>query len=140
VKATSPGIGRGAGARAGSGGGGWSRLREPSPQMLERAATDFRTLRDGFLEWYYEVNPSDRASSGSGPMTTRLPAMDRVSLQRRIDALLDWESELTGISLTLLREGDRLDYAMMEFGIRAELLELEELRRWALDPVAYTAA
>lgn len=113
-------------------------LQEPSPQMLREAATAFATLRDGFLEWYYEANPVRASELGIRDHDARLPGMDRAGVQGRIDALLDWESQLRRIPIRFMRDEDRFDYAVLEFGIRSELLELEEVRRWVMDPRAYT--
>jgi hypothetical protein len=113
-------------------------VQEASPQMIREAGTAFRTLRDGFVEWYLESNPVRASELGVTAHDARLPGMDRVSIQSRIDALLDWESQLRRIPIRLMREGDRFDYAVVEFGIRSELLELEEIRRWVVDPRGYT--
>lgn len=113
-------------------------VQEPSPQILREAGSAFRTLRDGFLEWHHEANPVRASELGIATHDARLPGMNRSSIQGRIDALLDWESQLRRIPLRLMREGDRFDYAVMEFGIRSELLELEEIRRWVADPREYT--
>jgi hypothetical protein len=113
-------------------------MQEPSPQMLREAATAFATVRDGFLEWYHEANPVRSSELGIRAHDERLTGMDRSSIQGRIDALLDWESQLQRIPIRLMRDGDRFDYAMLEFGIRSQLLELEEIRRWAVDPQMYT--
>jgi uncharacterized protein (DUF885 family) len=115
-------------------------LEEPSPQMLRDAATAFGALRDGFVEWYLETHPVRASELGIREHDGRLPGMDRTSIQRRIDALLDWEAQLQRIPMRLMREGDRLDYAVLEYGIRAELLDLEEIRRWVLNPGEYTGA
>jgi hypothetical protein len=111
---------------------------EPSPQALRDAAARFGTFREGFLEWYYEAYPVRASQLGIAVHDSRLPAMDRGSIQARIDALLDWDTQLRRISIQLMRDGDRGDYPLLEFAIRSELLELEEIRRWAADPGLYT--
>jgi hypothetical protein len=109
-------------------------LPEPSPEMIREATTAFRTLRDGFLEWYYEANPVRASELGVTTYDDRLTGIDRLSVQRRIDALLDWDSQLRRIPNRLMRGADRFDHAILEYGIRGELLDLEEIRRWAVDP------
>jgi uncharacterized protein (DUF885 family) len=108
---------------------------EPSPVALREAASAFRTLRDGFLEWYYEANPVRASELGLRAHDARMTGVDRPSVQRRIDALLDWDGQLRRIPMRLMREDDRFDYAILEYGIRGELLDLEEVRWWAVDPV-----
>jgi uncharacterized protein (DUF885 family) len=113
-------------------------IQEPSPQALQESATAFHTLRDAFLEWYYEAHPVRASELGVRAHDARMPGMDRASVQRRIDALLDWQAQLRQIPARLMRDDDRYDHAVLDFGVRGELLELEEIRRWASDPWRYT--
>jgi hypothetical protein len=113
-------------------------VREVTPQELREAAQAFHTLRDGFLEWYHEGHPVRASELGIRLHDGRLPGMDRLSIQRRIDGFLDWEAQLSRIPLRLMRDEDRADHALLEYAIRSELLDLEELRLWVVDPVEYT--
>jgi uncharacterized protein (DUF885 family) len=113
-------------------------VREPTQDMLRDARAELATLRGGFLEWYHEANPVRASQLGIRAYDAQLPGMDRGSIQRRIDALLDWQSQLRQIPLRLMREGDRFDHALLDFAIRSELLQLEETRRWVVDPGLYT--
>jgi hypothetical protein len=114
-------------------------MQEPSAQVLREAATEFHTVRDGFLEWYSEAYPVRASELGIHAHDARLTAMDRVAVQRRIGALLDWQADLRRVPVRLMREGDRSEYAVLDFAIRAELLALEEVRRHAVDPREYTS-
>lgn len=113
-------------------------MQEASPQAIRDAATAFQTVREGFLEWYYEANPVRASELGIRLHDARLTAVDRVSIQRRIDALLDWQADLRRIPVHLMRDDDRADYAVLDFALRAELLSLEEVRRYSVDPRQYT--
>lgn len=113
-------------------------MQEASPQAIRDAATAFQTVREGFLEWYYEANPVRASELGIRLHDARLTAVDRPSIQRRIDALLDWQADLRRIPVHLMREDDRADYAVLDFALRAELLSLEEVRRFTVDPRQYT--
>jgi hypothetical protein len=115
-------------------------VREVTPQELGEAAQSFQTLRDGFVEWHHEAHPVRASELGIRDHDGRLPGMDRMSIQRRIDALLDWEAQLQRIPIRRMRGGDRFDHALLEYAIRSELLDLEELRLWVVDPVMYTEA
>lgn len=115
-----------------------ARQIEPSAEMVERAAEEFAAVRDGFLDWYFEAYPVRASELGMHAHDARLPAMDRMAVQDRIDDLLDWIGDLEEIPFTLVRGDDRYDYAIMEFALRAELLDLEEIRSWAIDPRLYT--
>ena len=114
------------------------RNAEPSRQMLEEAARAFDEVRKPFLDWYTEAYPLRAAELGMADARPGLPSMDRGSIQDRIEGLLDWEARLSAVPESLLRGQRRLDYAVLAGGIRAELLELEEIRRWAADPLLYT--
>ncbi|MDX1673496.1 MAG: DUF885 family protein, partial [Longimicrobiales bacterium] len=110
----------------------------PTAQALADAAEDFAEVRAGYLEWYFEAHPVHATELGVHDYDGRLPTMTRTGIQRKIDSLLEWLSDLEQIRFDLMRDGDRYDYAVLEYGIRAELLELEETRTWANDPGVYT--
>ena len=110
----------------------------PTEQELADAAQDFDEVRSGYLEWYFEAHPVRATELGVHDHDGRLPAMTRTGIQRRIDSLLEWLSDLEQIRFDFMRDGDRYDYAVLEYGIRSELLELEETRTWANDPGVYT--
>ncbi len=110
---------------------------EPSPQAVQDASAAFHTLRDGFLEWYLEAYPVRASELGVHGHAGQLTGLDRRSIQRRIDALLDWDSQLRRIPIRLMRGDDRFDYAVLEYGIRSELLSLEEIRPYVSDPWLY---
>lgn len=114
------------------------RVPEPTPQAIRDATTAFRSLHEAFLEWYYEADPVRASELGVHTHASTFAPMGRGDIQRRIDALLDWDRQLSRIPLRLMRDGDRFDHAVLEFAIRAELLEVEEIRRWATAPQMYT--
>ncbi|MFO7893800.1 MAG: DUF885 domain-containing protein [Longimicrobiales bacterium] len=105
---------------------------------IDDAAEEFDLIRTGFLEWYFEAHPVRATELGVHDYDHRLPALDRVGIQRRIDDLLRWLSDLEEVRFVLMAGDDRYDYAVLEYGIRSELLELEESRDWANDPGLYT--
>lgn len=111
----------------------------PTQGMLDAAARSFGQIRDGFLEWYFETHPVRASELGVHQHDTRLPHLSRAGIRDRTDDLLGWLADLEDIRFDLMREDDRYDYAVLEYGIRAELLELEESREWANDPRIYTS-
>ena len=112
-------------------------LPEPDRADVEDARRAFPATRDAFLAWYYDAYPVRATRLGIHDHDGELQAMDRASMQRRIDDLLDWLGQLDGIPAMYLEQQDRFDYQILEFAIRAELLELEESREWANDPRLY---
>lgn len=112
---------------------------EPTPQDVERAAQRFRTVERGFLDWYYETHPVRATELGIHAYDARLPALDRAAIQARIDDLLDWLAQLDRVPPALLEDDRRYDYGVLEFALRSELLDLEEIRNWVADPRLYTS-
>ncbi len=110
----------------------------PTQDEIDDAAEDFEEVRTGFLEWYFETHPVRATELGVYDHAHGLPAMDRAGIQGRIDNLLEWLSDVEEIRFDLMRGDDRYDYAVLEYGIRADLLRLEETRDWANDPGLYT--
>lgn len=113
-------------------------MQQPSPAMIDRTAEDFREFRTSFLEWFYESHPVRASRLGLDQYNDQLTRLDRRAIQQRIESLLEWDAQLRDIAFPLLEGELRYDYAMLEYAIRAELLDLEEVRRWASDPRLYT--
>jgi len=105
---------------------------------IEEATADFIALRDAFLPAYYEARPVRATELGIHEHDARLPAMDRAGIQRYIDRVLEWLAELESIPLPHLQGDLRYDYGVLEFALRGELLEMEEIRSWVRDPRVYT--
>lgn len=111
----------------------------PTQGMLDNAARSFDEIRNGFVEWYFEAHPVRASELGVHQHDARLPNLTRSGIRDRIDDLLEWLADLEGVRFDLMRGADRYDYAVLEYGIRSELLVLEESREWANDPGLYTA-
>lgn len=116
-----------------------ARMPEPSEQMVRQAGEAFEVVATSFLDWYYESHPVRATELGVHEYDEAMPELDRTAIQRRIEALLDWERRLRRVPFDVLEGDPRFDYAVLEYAIRGELLELEEIRRWAADPRMYTA-
>jgi uncharacterized protein (DUF885 family) len=114
------------------------RMDEPSQETIDRASKEFSTLRDGFLEWYYETRPVRATELGIHRFDAELPELDRAAMQRRIDDHLDWLGKLENLPFMFMRGQDRFEYAVLEYALRGELLDLEEVRSWAVNPRVYT--
>ena len=109
----------------------------PTEEQVRRMEQRFTTVETAFLDWYYESYPVRATALGLHSWDAHLPAQDRASIQRRIDDLLDWLTQLGEVRMTLLEDDRRFDFAVLEYAIRAELLDLEEIRPWANDPRHY---
>jgi hypothetical protein len=115
------------------------RTLRASEAELEAARADFVELRESFLPAYYEARPIRATALGIHDHDDRLPALDRAGIQGRIDQLLDWLADLESIPFAHMQGADRYDYGVLEYALRAQLLELEETRSWVRDPRLYTS-
>lgn len=115
------------------------RAPEISASDLAESKAEFESLRDRFLPGYFEARPVRATSLGIHDYDDRLPALDRAGVQQRIDQLLEWVADVEEIPFTHMEGEDRYDYAILEYALRAELLELEETRSWVRDPRLYTS-
>lgn len=113
-------------------------LRQPTRAEIAQATEEFRALRDEFLPAYYVANPVRATELGIHTHDGSFPDMDRAAVQTRIDNLLDWLRRLEEIPFIPLAGDDRFDYGILEYALRSQLLELEEIRSWVRDPRLYT--
>jgi uncharacterized protein (DUF885 family) len=107
--------------------------------MMEAATERLDEVIEEFVPWYFESHPVRASQLGVHDYDARYPAMSRNGIQDRIDELLRWLSELDGIRFDHLEAEHRARYATLEYAIRSELLDLEEIRRWARDPRLYVS-
>lgn len=112
---------------------------EPTPEVMEQATRQYESLEDAFLEWYYEAYPVRATELGIHRFDDRITELDRSAVQRRIDDVLDWLARLDRIPAAFMEGERRFDRAVLEYGLRAELLSLEEIREWARNPQLYTS-
>lgn len=89
------------------------------------------------LEREQARNPARATAIGEHAHDRELAAVfpgDLDLARRDAHALL---TRLIDVHRPVLARPDYLDYRVLEFGLRAELLDLETLRRWNRDPVRY---
>ncbi len=109
----------------------------PSPEMVEAATRSLSELVEAFVSWYFESHPVRASQLGVHDHAGEYPALTRGGIQDRIDGLLGWLGRLESVRFDHLEEENRVRYAVLEYAIRSELLELEEVRSWARDPGLY---
>lgn len=91
-----------------------------------------------FLDWYYVEHPVRATSLGIHEYDDRLASFRPEAIERRTDALHGWLAELKNINREALQGPAYYDYMILDHAIRAELLELEEVRGWRHNPMGYT--
>jgi len=112
---------------AGEGGGG-----DPA------VTADFHAFVDDFLRWHFQDQPVRATRLGIHEHNHTLPDLTREGHQRRAEEFRGWLGRLEDIDRRALALDDRLDHQVLEYVIRGNLLELEEIRWWTKQPSTYT--
>jgi uncharacterized protein (DUF885 family) len=106
----------------------------PEAELHQEAFGEFV---DGFLAWHFADNPVRATRLGIHDHNHALPDLSREGHERRAADLNAWLTRLHAIDSVHLGLDDRLDYRVLDHAIRAELLELEEIRWWTRQPAHY---
>ncbi|GAG25618.1 unnamed protein product, partial [marine sediment metagenome] len=109
-------------------------------ETVDVAAERFQLLVTGYLIDYYAAHPVRATRLGIHDHDSRLPDMSRGGIQRRIRELDEWLGWLETIERDSLRGDAFHDHRILNHALRAELLELEEIRGWARNPMDYNKA
>jgi uncharacterized protein (DUF885 family) len=104
------------------------------------AQAEYDRFAREFLDWYYEANPVRATGLGIHRYDDRLQDLSRAGIERRTEALRGWLRRLEAIDRAALAGDARLDHRVLEYAIRAQLLELEEVRGWEREPATYVGA
>lgn len=107
----------------------------PTEEEAHRAAYD--QLVDDFLAWHFADNPVRATRLGMHEHDHALPDLTRQANERRVTELNQWLRSFGAIDPEMLELDDRLDFQVLDHAIRAELLELEEVRDWERQPAVY---
>ncbi len=114
-------------------------VAQPSPSAAAAPAAQYERFVREFLDWYYAANPTRATRLGIHEHNTRLPDLSRAGIQRTVGELRSWLTRLEAIDRQAL-DGDAFyDYQILDHAIRAELLELEEVRSWQKNPNTYNS-
>jgi uncharacterized protein (DUF885 family) len=93
-----------------------------------------------FLEWHFASDPLRATRLGIREHDGELPDLSREGIESRADALDDWLARLEGIDREALIGDAYDDYRILEYALRADLLELREVRSWERSPALYVGA
>ncbi|XXF78352.1 DUF885 domain-containing protein [Myxococcaceae bacterium GXIMD 01537] len=109
-------------------------------QAPERSAdAEYARFAREYLDWYYAQNPVRATELGLHGHDARLPDLSAEGLKRKTEALRDWLARLEKVDARALTGDAVFDVRILGNAIRAELLELEEVREWQRNPMVYTA-
>lgn len=108
--------------------------------MAFAAPSGFDRLVDRFFDDYFlPTYPSGATSAGFHQYDAKLEDYSREGVTRRIARLHEFEREFAGIDGKGLPESSEADRQLVLARIRAELLELEQIRMWERNPDQYSS-
>jgi uncharacterized protein (DUF885 family) len=102
--------------------------------------TAFDRLSADYLDWYFANNPVRSTFLGIHLHDSRMPELSRKAIEGRIEELEEWIVRVQEIDPRDLAGDATYDHRILEYAIRADLLELQEVRGWARNPMIYNRA
>ena len=112
--------------------------RESTPAAMSTPAdAEFSRFSREYLDWYYEQNPVRATGLGIHLYDARLPDLSAEAHAHKTASLRAWLERLGRIDRAALTGDAVFDVRVLENAIRAELLELEEVREWRRNPMVY---
>jgi len=113
-------------------------LPESSPVAMPTPAdAEFARFAREYLDWYYAQHPVRATGLGIHRYDRELPDLSAEAHGRTARALRDWLARLERIDRSVLTGEAVLDARILENALRADLLELEEVRSWRRNPMLY---
>jgi uncharacterized protein (DUF885 family) len=103
------------------------------------AHAEYERFAREYLDWYYAAHPVRATSLGLHQYDARLPNLSAESLQGQGETLRGWLGRLERLDRAALTGEAALDVRILENALRADLLELEEVRGWQRDPMFYNS-
>ena len=101
------------------------------------SAESFDRFAEEYLQAFFVAHPVRATKLGIHDYDSRLPDLSRAAIRRRVSALQEWLARLQAIDRDRLVRDASHDHLILERAIRAELLELEEVRGWQNNPMLY---
>jgi uncharacterized protein (DUF885 family) len=109
----------------------------PPPPPAGTPDARFEELTRRFLDWHHETHPVRATGLGVHEHDSELPDLSRAAIARVTTEWRGWLAELETIDRTALKRPDYHDYRVLEYAMRAALLELEEVGGWRRNPMLY---
>lgn len=118
--------------------GGSAAPPAPPPVPTFAPQASYERVVDEFISWYLAENPVRATGLGVHEHDARLPSLFPGDLQRRAHALRGYLTRLGGVDRRVLEGDAYFDHRVLEYALRAELLDLEEVGVWQRDPMRYS--
>ncbi|GEM_PF-4859074 len=109
-------------------------------RMPEDSRSDdrrFDDLSSAYLAWHYAQHPAEATENGVHEYDDAVEEVSRDDIQARVAGLYYHLRKLGKIDRARLSGLRQEDAAILEGRIRAEIVELERMRRWERDPSWY---
>ncbi len=100
----------------------------------------YHRVVDGFLAWHFADQPVRATQLGIHDHNHVLTDLSAEAQERRARDLRQWLEVMAVIDSSRLPLEDRLDLQILEYAVRGQLLEVEEIRMWRRNPSLYTGA
>ena len=97
----------------------------------------FEALSGEFMGWYLALDPVRATELGRHEWDDQLPDLSASAIETTISGWRDWLARVEEIPRENLSGEAYFDHRILEFGIRAALLELEEVGAWRRNPNHY---
>ncbi len=105
----------------------------------EDAHAAYERFARAYLDWYYAENPVRATGLGLHDYDDELSDLTRAAIDRRIQVLHGWLGRLEAIDREALEGPAYFDHQILDYALRADLLELEEVRSWQRNPMTYNS-
>ncbi|HLW16569.1 MAG TPA: DUF885 domain-containing protein, partial [Actinomycetota bacterium] len=112
-------------------------LPEPGPARASGPDSNFARFVDDYFAARFAERPTEGTAAGLHQYDTQIEDLSRARIERRIAALRDQLAQLEKINRAELDFDDAIDAEVLDGSIRAELLDLETLRNWQVNPMLY---
>ena len=110
-----------------------------SPMAPTPADAEYTRFAREYLDGYYAAHPVRATNLGLHSYDARLPDLSAGAFQRRTVELRGWLARLERLDRPSLTGDAVFDVRILENALRAELLELEEVRDWQRNPMVYSS-
>ncbi|MBT8401794.1 MAG: DUF885 domain-containing protein [Rhodothermia bacterium] len=108
-------------------------------EMEAKSSAEFDDLATSFLDWYYEARPITATNLGIHTYDGKLPDWSEQGVASRAAEFRGWLDRLSEIDRERLTGERYFDHRILEYAIRARLLELEEVCDWKRNPMKYVS-
>ena len=113
-------------------------ITRPQPVVADAPApAGFAAFADDYYAALFAWDPNQATYAGIHDFDEKLADLTARMIARRAEALKDFHARLKTLRTGKLTPAEAIDAETLDHAIRAELLEIETVRDWRRNPVAY---